>query len=165
MNTFQLERVLRSDPYTKRAGYLGVFPLDGLRNIPLQYPSCFVFNTQPSTKEGEHWIAVFRQNEDIGYYFDSYGIHPYFRSGLSELLRTCKNWKFSKKTLQSLNTTTCGQYACFFLLHIARGYTIEGITYLLNGKSTADNDAFVFTFIRERFKSLKSIQQLQPVVL
>lgn len=165
MNTYQLEQVLGSDPYLQCTGYLGVYPIDALDGIPKKYPSCFVFNTDPSTENGEHWIGIFRKNREIGYYFDSYGIHPFYRKDISSLLQTCANWKFNQKAFQSLHTTTCGQYVCFFLLHAARGYTLEAVTYLLDGRSRADNDAVVFTYIRERYNQIKSLQYLSPVAL
>jgi hypothetical protein len=164
MNTYQLEQVLLTDAYLQRCGYLGVFAKDELAELPKTYPSCFVFNTDPSTQSGEHWIASFRIDKHLGYYFDSFGISPALRPDIGSVLMTCDTWKYNRKSFQSLHTTTCGQYCCFFLLHASRGYTIDEITYLLDGKSTYENDAFVFSYIKQKYPHVNSLNRLSPVI-
>jgi hypothetical protein len=164
MNTYQLEQILSADPYVQSYGYLGVYPIDQARKLPKIYPSCFIINTDPSTKPGKHWIGIIRFNKTTGYYFDSAGLSPETRSGMLPILRTCSAWIFNRKTLQSLFTTTCGQYCCFFLLHAARGYTMDAITYLLDGRSPSENDIFIFTYIQQRYPHIANSNSLSPVV-
>jgi len=55
--------------------FLGTFSCDTIPKIN-NFPSSFIVNTQPSGKGGEHWVAIYINNERKGEYFDSYGFKP-----------------------------------------------------------------------------------------
>ncbi len=74
MNGDQIERILRNDAKC-RPLFLGVFPKDLLPQVD-QTPILIVCNTDPHDKPGEHWIAIYVENESYGEYFDSFGLEP-----------------------------------------------------------------------------------------
>ena len=73
MNTAQIERILRRDPYCKKI-FKGVYARDQIKRV--SYPSAYIINSDPSTRPGRHWIAVFFDRRGNGQYFDSYGLPP-----------------------------------------------------------------------------------------
>ena len=59
MNTLQIERILRKDPYCKKI-FKGVNARDEIKLV--FYPSAYVINGDPSTSPGKHWnCRILRQ--------------------------------------------------------------------------------------------------------
>lgn len=86
-------------------------------------PALFVFNTQSSSRSGEHWMAA---HLSVGrcYYFDSYGRPPTHYPDLYYALRTrFTNVESNPIRLQGPTTTTCGDYCVLFCLLVARGWS------------------------------------------
>ena len=73
MNTLQIERLLKKDLKSKTI-FKKVCALDQLEKPT--FPSAYVINSDPSSKPGEHWIAVYFDKRGRGEYFDSYGLPP-----------------------------------------------------------------------------------------
>ena len=65
MNTIQIEWILRRDPSCKKS-FKGVYAQDKIKRI--SYPSAYVINSDPSTRPGKHWIAVFFDRRGNGEY-------------------------------------------------------------------------------------------------
>ena len=84
MNTLQIERLLKKDLKSKTI-FKKVCALDQLEKPT--FPSAYVINSDPSSKPGEHWVAVYFDKRGRGEYFDSYGLPPYL--GRSRLLHGC----------------------------------------------------------------------------
>ena len=87
---------------------------------------------------------------------------PYNLEEIGLILDACKQWTHNKTRLQSAYTTVCGQYCIFYLLHAARGYSLNQITHLLDEGDTRANDAFIHTYIAEKYpydevKKLKAV--------
>ena len=78
MNTLQIERLLKKDLKSKTI-FKKVCALDQLEKPT--FPSAYVINSDPSSKPGEHWVAVYFDKRGRGEYFDSYG--PIARSPFS----------------------------------------------------------------------------------
>ena len=74
MNTEQIEKILKGDAYAKQI-FKRVYPRDKIPTV-VKYPSAYVFNSDPSSKPGEHWIALYFDKKRRGEYFDSYGVGP-----------------------------------------------------------------------------------------
>lgn len=122
LNTLQLERILKKDKYTKNI-FLGVFSRDYIpKNV--KYPCCFIINTDPSTKPGEHWLAFYYDKKGFCYFFDSYGLHPKFYNLHTYLTKTSRGWTYNTKRLQSLNSKACGFYCFIYLLLKSRNIEI-----------------------------------------
>ena len=69
MNADQITRILRRKCGGK---FLGVFAADEIpRNI--RKPAIFVTNTDARGLPGEHWIAIYFDDDGKGEFFDSFG--------------------------------------------------------------------------------------------
>ena len=84
---------------------------------------CFILNTHPNSRPGEHWIAFFYNvNTHKLEYFDSFGLsigmyaHVHSALGERDLLDICLPAN-ATGMLQSITTTVCGHYAVLFLCH------------------------------------------------
>ncbi len=159
MDTTQLLRVCAKDPEIRRR-FLGVFACDKLPHYTTKRPVWFIANTKPSSHRGQHWIAVYIDETNHGYYFCSYGIAPnlVFQNYLTT---TCCGWSRNTKRLQSSITTTCGQHCVFFLYAISRGVSVAEFYNCFSSRYNL-NDAFVNEFVNdvfgENFDVFQSIQ-------
>ena len=97
-----------------------------------------VFNTDPSTKDGEHWISMYmdlgkHNGPDYGiYYFDSFGRKP--SKEVTELIQKAikQGEKCKKKPLYFYNdysyqkaNSQCGMYAIHFIKKMLEGLSFE----------------------------------------
>jgi hypothetical protein len=97
-----------------------------------------VFNTDPSTKDGQHWISLYmdlgsHNNDYPGiYYFDSFGRKP--QKEIRELIknsqeqgRKCKrepHYFYNDHSYQKQNSQ-CGMYAIHFIKKMLEGSSFE----------------------------------------
>lgn len=107
---------------------------------------CFILNTHPNSRPGEHWIAFFyNANTNKLEYFDSFGLsiqmYAYVYSALRErdLLQICLPAN-AKGMLQSIQSTVCGHYAVLFLYHRSK-YTSAPISYFAQTIARMDTNA------------------------
>jgi hypothetical protein len=132
MNTSQIERILEKEQW-----FQGVFSLDTLPTTP----RLLVCNTDPSTMAGEHWIAIYMDENGRGEYFDSFGRSPneQFEHYMNE---HCASWTFNTRQLQSIASAFCGFYCCVFVKLRGRGLNMTKITNMFT-KDTGFNDVLV----------------------
>ena len=90
--------------------WLGVFARDELPDlIKQERPFALVLNTDPRSKPGQHWLALFAPPEGQFELFDSFGMPP-ATYGLAHL-----NPIHSRISLQSPTSAYCGHYCIYFL--------------------------------------------------
>ena len=140
MNTDDIELFLRADSVCRRV-FQGVFSLDTLPTNP----TLLISNTDPSTKPGRHWVAIFVDENARGEYFDSFGEPPsrHFRDYMN---RHCCEWVFNKRQLQSIISTFCGFYCCMYVMLRSRGVELN-CTVALFTSDTGFNDSIVHSFV------------------
>ena len=97
MNTLQIERLLKKDLRTKNI-FKKVCALDQLEKPT--FPSAYAINSEPSSKPGEHWVAVYFDKRGRGDYFDNYGLSPTL-IGLKFYMDaySLSGWIYNRKTL------------------------------------------------------------------
>ena len=110
-------------------------------------------STDPSTKPGQHWIAIYIDTNGVGEYFDSYGLPPLVPQFMTFLKKNCTHLSYSTRALQGDLSTVCRQYATFYLLHRCRGLRMGKIINVFSN-DTEDNDILVNDFIRKHFPSV-----------
>jgi len=118
-----------------------------------------VFNTDPSTKDGQHWISLYmdlgkhNSNHHSIYYFDSFGRKP--PKQIKELIdkavkqgskNNCEPYYFYNDHSYQRANAQCGMYAIHFIKKMLEGLSFE--EYLrqpLNDKLMKDlrNDYFI----------------------
>jgi hypothetical protein len=118
MDNFTINKILNSNHQLnnlkKQKIFIGVYPRDKIPKIK-SYPSCFILNTDTSTEPGEHWLAVYVDQNNECYFFDSYGNSPKF-FGLDNYFSQFKTLTWNKIKLQG-NSNNCGLYCILFLLY------------------------------------------------
>ena len=74
MDTHEFFKIL-----LKRCGkkFIGVFAKDTLPNkLPPHRPLLLICNTDPKTRPGRHWVAMYFDTNGKSEYFDSFGQYP-----------------------------------------------------------------------------------------
>ena len=130
LSTLDILKEIDKDFYAKRY-FKGVFARD---NIPviITYPCSLILNTDPSTRPGEHWLALFFNSKKEAEFFDSFG-NDAQEFGLGKYIK-----RFSIKIvsnnvqLQSFDSNACGYYCLYFILLKSRGFTLTEIISLFS---------------------------------
>ncbi len=141
LNSIQLYKILKRDKITQKT-FLGVFPRNYLPK-KLKYPCCFIINTHPSYKSGEHWLAFYYNKDGFCHFFDSFGMPPQFYGLQSYIEKTSNGWSYNSKRIQSLKSYFCGFYSFIFLFLKARNLDIKSFNF---------NDKTIKTFFKKLFK-------------
>ena len=144
MNTAQIRRALSHHHLTKYF-FKGVFPRDKAMKIPKNKIFSVIFNTDPSGKPGEHWVA-FHITRNTVFYFDSYGLPP---KGFAKILRSRPKVKYFARRLQG-NGKECGHYCLFFLLNMCQGKN----SFPMFGKDFNANDRIVKRYVEKHFRGI-----------
>lgn len=122
MDTLSIEKFIKT--YQKRNIFKGVFPCDLLPH-KFGLPAVFIINLSPHNEPGTHWVAVYIDENDHAYYFDSYGfgirnnfIKSFLRMHSTKLTINCKQ-------LQHISSTKCGKFCCVFVAIILKDCLIS----------------------------------------
>jgi len=94
--------VLTKDKISKES-FLGVFARDEIpKNI--NYPACFVMNTENRNKPGQHWLALHYDNKGKCYFFDSFGNPPKYHNLQKYIEKTSKHGPITKEEYKDFQT-------------------------------------------------------------
>ena len=144
MNTTQLRQYMQEDPRISRY-YGGVCAIDQLPTI-INAPKLYIVNSDPSTKPGEHWLALWIA-ADTCEYFDSSGQKP--KKELEPILiLNSLNYKYNHRRLQSYNSNVCGQYCLVYCYYKSRGFKFEAFMKMFSS-DLVDNDSIVRNFVNK----------------
>ena len=154
MNTIELDQILRK--ILRRCFFTGVFACDQLPKEPaLERPLALIVNTDPSHKDGSHWLAIYIDRSNNATFYDSFGNPPeMFDDAISEFLGTNSvRIQYSTRAIQSMCTAVCGQHCIYF---IARMEKCEDFGFFISlfKENTHLNDVKVCRFVKK----------LQPLV-
>lgn len=157
MNTSQIHLALSHWDKETRDCFIGVYAEDQLPCAKINRNKfCLVFNTQPSTQPGEHWIAVFISKEADGShritYFDSLGKPPRAYNIINFLKKYSSTWTYNPHRLQG-PTRVCAQYVIMFLGHVCRKRTFESFLNIFS-RDRVSNDRIVFEYVCLNFEFL-----------
>lgn len=131
MNSIEIETLLQENSLTNVCS-LGVFAADKIPKT-IQPETCFIANTDISTKSGHHWVAFYIDKNCRVYYFDPLGYPPVI-SFFKRFLRLSKlRWSYNRKKIQHLTASTCGPHCVYFLRQTCRTgnplKTVQRMTY------------------------------------
>jgi len=153
MNASEIEDALRSIRFA-REYLVGVFAADQLPTK--EFPGAYIVNTDTSSQPGQHWVAFFTTEEGTEC-FDSFGENP---SAYSEYIAEWLKDDFQVvqfETLQSRDSTVCGQYCIYFILFRSYCFSYEDMMSSL-AERTEVNDKFVCKFVNKFFKLHTTVQ-------
>ena len=125
MLSSSINNILKNDVKTGPI-FLGVFARDKLPS--LKKNCCLVLNTHTHEKPGEHWLAIYVDENGFGEFFDSFANNPE-KFGLSNYMdKNCCFWTFNKQLIQGYSNF-CGYYCVLFLLFRSRNRVNEFFSY------------------------------------
>lgn len=142
MDTLQIAKAMLKKDETKR-NFRGVFACDKLpkSKFKKKNPACFIINTDPASKPGTHWVALYFPCNGRAEYFDSFGIKPKIGSILNFISKNSPNgYVYNKTQLQNVLSTICGNYCCEYLLHRCQRKPRNLFFKKYNTKKTITND-------------------------
>ena len=147
MNTTDILQVLQD---VKDFG--GVRPSDMLQNCEVN--KFYIVNTDPSTKPGQHWVAVYLKRGCCEF-FDSLGQAPaqYSKNFNDLLFIHGPSYMYTNYRLQNYGSSVCGQYCIFYIMMRSQGYSLYNIVNFFNTHSLKFNDSVVLHFYQNIFKT------------
>jgi hypothetical protein len=127
---------------SKYPEYLGTISSDEiptriLPNLRKGQTACFIINTDPSDRPGQHWVAFFLNPKKDGSieYYDSFAepIHHEwnkFLKPMADIISPDSYLKFKSNKIvnQSVNSSNCGYFAIKFLVDRLRGKPFKEVT-------------------------------------
>jgi len=146
MNTIQINKT-----FFKNNLFKGVFPCD---RIPLQkykLPYALVINTDPASKPGTHWVALYIDKDNHAEFFDSFG-RPLLNKYIIEFIDDfCASACWNTECIQSELSIKCGQFALGFIKARLRGLTADKFLGLFTKDKDRllENDAIIEKFNRQ----------------
>jgi hypothetical protein len=115
MNTRQLQHCIEQDKLLQKY-CIGVYASDTVPRKIAERPICFIVNTDPISKPGKHWYAVYLHADGNAEVFDSYGREP-----------VMKNVDYNPIRIQGPLSSTCGQFCLYYLCQKVRGRSMKDI--------------------------------------
>ena len=144
MNTEKIEQVCCSAQVLSPR-FEGVFSRDNLPDLSEEY-KLYVYNTDPLSEPGDHWVVLHAAAED-GQYFDSIDgaiSHNEFAQFLcGEYVQT-----------QELFSSVCGQHCIFYMSFRAMGHSMNDMGHSMNdivhvlAIQGEDSNRFVTCFVK-----------------
>ena len=151
METSKLNAILGSE-CTLASKFCGVYASDRLPLNCGSGTSAMVVNLDPHNKPGSHWVAIYINN-NVGEYFDSYGLPPLNPNILNFLKTNCRLWLYNVKSIQNETSRVCGHYCIWFLSQKAAGKSLAQIQGQF-GENTRTNDREVSRQIALRYRGV-----------
>ena len=147
METSEFEIYLKKIPFLMKH-FIGVFPIDKLPTN-LKKKQFFVANTDPSYKNGSHWVAFIRLDTIECEVFDSLAQNlesflPFFN--FQQKLK----FTYNSTPVQSITSKLCGKFVITFLIERMLNQTME-FEDLLESIFSSDlneNDSIVTNFCK-----------------
>ena len=136
--------------------FIGVFARDDLpkRKLSRNKSHALIVNLDTKSQPGSHWIGIYAPRKCTYIeYWDSTGRPPRHESILNFLNYQRDFFYFNNMSLQSIYTTTCGQYCLFFLCCRILGLTQREILNFFETDNPEFNDKFVNGVVQNIFKS------------
>lgn len=158
MDTRSILKIL-SSLFKNKVVHFDVIPCDHLDAFIIKrFPMCLVVNNRASDHNGEHWVALFMERRSSPLkFFCSYGlgIESYANNFCKFAQRLNVSVIQNQKTLQSYNSSVCGQYAIYALHRLSSGCCLMSV-YCNFTKNTKSNDTKVKVFVKKMSKHSQS---------
>ena len=152
--TDQISVVARYPPnhnHKRAYTYAGTFGSDqalrALKKGTLQEPWGMIFNIDPISKPGQHWIALYgdRGQIDIMDSYGSEGLDAYPQPHVRQILDLVDVTPMRR--IQSYDTYVCGHY-CLTYLHVrTKGLSLTDFLKAFSNPNTRENDRTVCRFM------------------
>lgn len=119
--------------------------------------NCYIVNTDPISKAGQHWVLIYYTPNNTCYYFDSYGSHNRIEIDISNFISiNCLKLFRNKYRFQSDSSQLCGIY-CLYVLYAMLCYN-HSFSYIVhnnfNFNNWLSNDMLLTMWFRHFYKHL-----------
>jgi hypothetical protein len=153
MDTKTIDKRLSNEKY-----YFGTFARDRIPKAKLKSHGALIVNTDPSSEEGEHWVAMMINEDGTGEYFDSYGLPPLQQDFITFMNKNSSSgWGYNRIILQCFECITCGHYCLIYVKLKLLGFSYcDFISLFTHDKEK--NDLAIRALVKYLFKKL--IKQL-----
>ena len=124
--------------------YLGTFSRDSIPNkVYTQRPLGMIINTDPLDKPGQHWVALYINENNYAEYFDSFGTKP-ICCEIQQFLKMnrVKLVSYNKHELQSIFSSNCGAFCILYLKLRCNKFSFKEFVRVFT-KNSILNDAIV----------------------
>jgi hypothetical protein len=152
MNTAEIACVLRRALITTEVQFTGVFAADMVPRRASSYPTCFVVNTDPASKPGEHWVACYASSPKHVEFFDSYGMPPYAYKNIQLPYKVTTH---NTDSIQCIDSSACGQYCIYYLRERARGQSMPQIVKRFKSMSGSQRERHVRSYFEHVVSQLR----------
>ena len=147
MDTGEVESILKENA-TTRGTFTGVYALNELptasdREFHQRDRWFLICNCCPSTRIGEHWIAMFYERGGDVEFFDSCGLAPSaYDARVMKFLNStaAEDVMYNSVPLQAIDSDACGHYCIVYGVGRSRGDTFDKI---VNELSTLTRDNMI----------------------
>lgn len=129
--------------------FLGVRPRDMLPKYKISQskkPFSIIINLDKHYEPGSHFVLIYCQNNII-YYFDSFGIPPIYEEILTFINKQKCEYAFNKIQIQDENSLFCGYFCFGYLLAKDKKFTNDEFLNLFSTQNLSINDALIEHFI------------------
>lgn len=141
LSTEDLRKILDADSRLKNLN----IQICAFDRIPydMKTNSAVIMNNQDHTQRGQHWLTLFKREEGIYEFWDSFGLPPSAYDLLKKhaFLRRAKII-YHTKLIQSIFSNFCGLYSIFYLKKRFRGYDMDAIVSMF-GSNVKINDSII----------------------
>ena len=143
MKSDALQRALKTNRHTKNV-FGGVLPCNWLpKHVTKKKKVAFIVNTDPSDKDGLHWVAFFFEPQHA-FYFDPYGLKPMLKV-FKTFLQKRKKYSYFNMRVQGTGGT-CGYHCLYFILSM-----LKKVKWNLSGDNLEFNDQYVTRISKSHF--------------
>ena len=140
-----LANKVRKNATTKtQNAFHGIYSIDKLPSSIPSRPFLAIVNTHTHNLPGEHWLAIYIDENKNGELFDPLAL-PVSNNLIRWLNGFTVKWKTNKRSFQHPLSTTCGSFVLYFILNRLHVSDFERITTLFTSSPFA-NEQFVRMF-------------------
>lgn len=142
MDTCQVNKT-----FLKNKLFKGVFPCDALPSVTnYKLPFGLIVNTDPASEPGEHWLAIFVNENNHAEIFDSFGKPPDNRYIIDFIENNFNSSCYNTVRVQHDSSAKCGQFAIGYLKSRLNGFSSEEFISIFNRDNLLENDKFIELF-------------------
>lgn len=161
--THQLEALARHDERLQPF-FAGVFASDTLPSRPVtDRPQGYIVNVDPIDRPGSHWFGVWTQDGTCEI-MDSFGmdVSRYDLPWFDAWVRRHFQWELeSRKTLQPVDSNSCGMYALAFLIVRAAGMTLDAFLTLFTDHDYVRNDQRIAKWFKKKVRDTLTWERMK----
>ena len=163
MNTAQLWKCVKQNELLQRY-CTGIYASNTVPRTFSMIPLCYIMNTDPITRSGMHWVAVYISSYDEYEFFDSYG-----RSLSTIAPHLCKQsskWLENTIPIQGPLSTTCGQYCLYYLSERCTGRKMSDIINDFScTQDRIENDELINEYINTMYNTELDVYDEKFIVM